>query len=1374
MKRLAKPGRSTDPNSPIDQLHQLEKHLRIQASLFPGPESEYLLLAISPSGIIDYISRNARLYFGFSAKTMTGQPIYDYLAKDDAFQLDQLLTSLNHVSLTSKNVSIRFKRKNQTTWSGECRFAPLRIDGSCTGMVGMIRDRSDSDALEKQPNAENRMVRALNAFSLEIASAPDENLLKIIGESILKNLNSVLMWISFFDSATGDLVVQHITSTKPDDPIIHYLIENRLCGGRRHVPDTELKIMIGQQYMMTGSCDRAMLGALPLDVCDKVVETLDIGWFLGVALVHETSLLGTMVIAGKRTSPVRDREETLAYAGVTANAIHRLLARKASKVGEERFRKLVRNSGDMMAILDPDGRFLFIGGSIESVTGYESEELIETGIYDRTHPEDIQTVRNLLAPNHVPEHGSHRVEFRFQSRDGSWKMLEAVSSNLVGDPVINGIILNIRNLSDRKQAEEILRQTTELYRLVVENANDMIVVSRGSYILFANSNTYRILGYDQHELFSKPFPELLHPEDRADAMERYRRICEGVSVPKAIMRVLSKDGAFHWTEAIGIVIDWNNQPAVISFVSDITERYQMELALRASEKRFSDYIRLAPIAVTIADAEGKITEANPAACEMSGYSADELIGKTLFDLAVPEYHEIILSKLKEVSRSGHVKVVHPIIHKSGHLVWIEAETVSIDGDQSIAFTKDVTAQIRNTGMITAQKNLATAIARSRNFADTLMLCLNSAIQLGGLDCGGIYLINPANQYLELMVHTGLSPEFVRSVLEYAPGSFEFDLIIKAAPIYLTSSETIKNLQDRGLGIELRAMAVFPIECDGEVIGCLNVGSHNSDTISEESRIILETIASELGPTIARQSSINKLQERENNLAALFNTTQDIILVMAVDGRLLEANPIAERLLGYTRPDLLGMNLMDLLPLEHRAPAAQKLSLLSEKQNLELSVPFITSGNLEVPMEIHMTPGQWNNQPACFAVSRDIRERLRHEEMRIQLEHQLLQSQKLESLGIMAGGVAHDFNNILMAMLGYTELALLKLTGSSDVRKHLEQIQKNIHRASDLTRQMLAYAGKASFVMENINLEKLVRSQSELIEALVSRNIILTYEFDPELPEIKGDPNQIQHVIMNILMNASEAIRDRAGVIRITGSRIHLVDSDIAVSGWLGEVTPGDYIMLSVSDTGCGMDKETMSRVFEPFFSTKFAGRGLGLASVHGIVIGHKGAVRVLSEPGKGTTFELLLPITEAAYQAVFRYDRPASDMSPKGGLVMVAEDEEDLREISVEILHNIGFTVIAARDGQEAIDLFLERQKDIRLVILDMTMPVKSGAEVLEFIQQLTPETRIILTSGYNRDDVLNKFRDSRIAGFLSKPYSFEDLKQAVSRAFSNPGIIDN
>ena len=1371
MKRPGKPEIAAGRNTPVEQLKQIEKCLRLQASLFPGPESDCLLLAISPSGRIEFISRNARQHFGFSAREMTGQPIYDYLANDDAFELDQLLGCTNHVS---KNLSIWFKRKNQTTWSAECRFAPLRINGSCTGMVGMIRDIPDADGAEKQPSAENRMVRALNAFSLKIASTPDENLLKIIGESILKDLNSVLMWISFFDSATGDLVVQHITSTKPDDPVIRMLIDNRLCGGRRHVPDSELKIMIGQQYMVTDSCNRAMLGAISTDLCDKVVETLDIGWFLGVALVHETSLLGTMVIAGNKNSPIPDREETIAYAGVTTNAIHRLLARKAFIAGEERFRKLVRNSGDMMAILDPEGRFRFISGSIESITGYSDEDLIQTSILDRIHVEDIAAVQRLFAQVDKLKDVPHRAEFRFRCKDGSWKTVEAVSSNLIEDPVINGIILNIRNLSDRKQAEELLRQTTELYRQVVENANDMIVVSRGPYILYANSNTYRILGYDEHELFSKPFPEILHPEDRAAAMGRYQKICEGAFVPKDVMRVLSKDGSFRWTEAFGVVITWKDQPAVISFVSDITERYQMELALRASEKRFSDYIRLAPIAVTIADAEGIIIEANPAACEMSGYSADELIGKSLLDLALPEYHEIILSKLKEVERSGHVKAVHPILHKSGHPVWIEAETVTVDGDRSIAFTKDVTAQISNLGMITAQKNLATAIARSRDFMDTLMLCLNSAIQLGGLDCGGIYLINPANQHLELMAHTGLSPEFVRSVLEYAPGSFEYELVKKTAPVYLTSPVTIKNLQDQGLEIELRAMAVFPIECDGEVIGCLNVGSHNSDTIGEESRIFLETIAGELGPTISRQSSINKLRERESNLAAFFSATRDIILVTGVDGRILEANPVAERLLEYTRPELLGMNLIDLLPSERHAAVTQKLSRLSDEPMIELSVPLITSGHLEIPMEIHMTPGQWNNLPACFAVSRDIRERLRHEETRIQLEHQLLQSQKLESLGIMAGGVAHDFNNILMAILGYTELASLKLPESSHVRKHLEQIQRNIHRASDLTRQMLAYAGKASFVMENINLEKLVRSQSELIEALVSRNIVLTYEFDPELPEINGDPNQIQHVMMNILMNASEAIRDRAGTIRITGSRVRLADTDIAVSGWLGEVTPGEYIMLSVSDTGCGMDKETMSRVFEPFFSTKFAGRGLGLASVHGIVIGHRGAVRVLSAPDEGTTFELLLPITETAYRPVFRYDRPACDMSPKGVLVMVAEDEEDLREISVEILQNIGFTVIAARDGQEAIDLFLERQKDVRLVILDMTMPVKSGAEVFGFIQQIAPETRIILTSGYDRDDILHKFGNSRIAGFLSKPYSFEDLKQAVTRAFSNPGNIDN
>jgi len=404
-----------------------------------------------------------------------------------------------------------------------------------------------------------------------------------------------------------------------------------------------------------------------------------------------------------------------------------------------------------------------------------------------------------------------------------------------------------------------------------------------------------------------------------------------------------------------------------------------------------------------------------------------------------------------------------------------------------------------------------------------------------------------------------------------------------------------------------------------------------------------------------------------------------------------------------------------------------------------------------------------NVLGVFAAARDITERKKAEEERNRLEEQVRHAQKLESLGVLAGGIAHDFNNLLMAILGYTELALANLPPGSQIRPNLEEVEKAARRAADLCRQMLAYSGKGRFVIENLDLGEIVKEMSDMLAMSISKKAVLRYRLSPDLPRVEADAAQIRQVVMNLIINASEAIGDTSGVISLSTG---LMDCDRA---YLREVAGGDelpegrYIFLEVTDTGTGMDKATQEKIFDPFFTTKFTGRGLGLAAVLGIVRGHRGAIKVYSETGKGSTFKVLLPAAGVA--AVTGTVPKAPDAGWKGsGTVLLADDEEMVRQVGVSMLESMGFRVLAATDGQAAVEVFREHMDEIRCVVLDLTMPRMDGEEAYREISRLHPGVPVILTSGYTEQQVTRRSTREGLAGFIQKPYKMNDFASLLHR----------
>ncbi len=383
--------------------------------------------------------------------------------------------------------------------------------------------------------------------------------------------------------------------------------------------------------------------------------------------------------------------------------------------------------------------------------------------------------------------------------------------------------------------------------------------------------------------------------------------------------------------------------------------------------------------------------------------------------------------------------------------------------------------------------------------------------------------------------------------------------------------------------------------------------------------------------------------------------------------------------------------------------------------------------------------------------------------RRQNEEKLVQSAKLESLGVLAGGIAHDFNNILVGILGNASMLEDHLAPGTDGRALLEQVIESSERAAQLVHQMLAYSGRGQFVVEPLDLSRHVRQIVALVHASIPKNISFDLRLQDGLPLMLADAAQLQQLTMNLVINAAEAMSPRGGAV-VVSTEARMVDHQVSARNVTGEnVAPGEYVVLTVEDKGAGMDGATLARIFDPFFTTKFTGRGLGLAAVLGIVRGQKGAITVDTVVGKGSTFQVFFPVVGQP-----RDVKPAAPrkVSPGSATILIVDDEAVVHKTARSALERLGYAVLVAENGVEALRIFEQHQDRIALIVLDMTMPIMGGEEALPRLRSIREKVKIVASSGYNEREFLEKFGD-RVDGFLQKPYTASQVAQVVSHALT-------
>ena len=503
---------------------------------------------------------------------------------------------------------------------------------------------------------------------------------------------------------------------------------------------------------------------------------------------------------------------------------------------------------------------------------------------------------------------------------------------------------------------------------------------------------------------------------------------------------------------------------------------------------------------------------------------------------------------------------------------------------------------------------------------------------------------------------------------------------------------------------------------------------------------------------------DSLKEQSNLLQTIIDNLPGRITYVDKNGRVVFMNQQYANI-GIDPSDSIGMMIVDAMSekqTEILKPFMQE-AFAGKKVSWEMPFPVLDETRIITASYI---PHIVNNKVQGFiSLTKDVTEERKTEKA-------MQQAQKLHSLGLLAGGIAHDFNNLLSAIMGQSSLALLKMDNQHPAHRHIAKVVDASERAAMLIQQMLAYSGRGQFQVRYLNLNEFIHANVELFQVSIPKHIQLWTHYNELLPLIEADAGQIQQVVMNLILNAAQAIGEAQGVIELTTDVQTIAENDVAYRQYTGEsLPPGRYVTVSIQDDGCGMDEETAVQIFDPFFTTKESGSGLGLAAVLGIVRGHNGSIQVYSELEKGTIFKLLLPVATQPDDAQIesKQEEEETAVSPTGSILII-DDETAVCEAAADILNTEGWHTYIANSGEEGLTLYQQHQAKIQIILLDLSMPGIDGHETFQKVRKINPEAQVILTSGYDKNKATQRFTGHKLTGFIQKPYRAKDLIQLINQ----------
>jgi PAS domain S-box-containing protein len=793
--------------------------------------------------------------------------------------------------------------------------------------------------------------------------------------------------------------------------------------------------------------------------------------------------------------------------------------------------------------------------------------------------------------------------------------------------------------SNRRNKDKSAAKTSqEEYRLLAEYSADIIYKAsiESEQYIYVSPSVKRILGYTPEEVLRLKVKDALTRESYAKQKESLREALEKPPMHPRFLEVdaVHKDGRIVLLEIHADFIR-NEQGipvAIIGIARDISERKRRELILKENQERLD--LAIKGTNAGLWDWQVQTGEAlfDQRWAEMIGYTLEELEPvsiQTWKEHCHPD--DLVQSNLElEKHFAGEAEYYSCAVrmrHKKGHWVWIldRGKVVARDDkgkpSRMVGTHSDITARRLYEAVTQAERDMAALWSLAGTFKERLEVCLKAAIQVCSMDSGGLYLVDEKDGSLTIEVYQGLSESFINASRHYPADSFNARLVHKGDAVFFQHRELAPHTGELLKLENLRAICVIPVLFQGRAIACLNLASHSMEYCDEQSRDAAKRIAAYLGSFIVQEMLEEKNRQARRDLDVLFNTIRDMLFILDSEGFIVAHNKAVVDRLGYGEQELIGKHVFFVHPPDRQEEVAEVVNRMLAGETEYCHIPLIAKSGELISAETKAILGHWQGQDAIYGISRDITDR-------IQLEQQTHQIAKAESLSRMAGSVAHNFNNILNVVSGNLELAMLGLHDGCKTSINLSEALIASRKAADMSRLMLTYLGQSHVKHEPLDLSTTCRQILPIIQKEIKEEIALKTDSPSSGPVIEGNSSQLHQLLKNLIINAAESVSDCKGTLHLSIKKVH--SSAIPPRHFPADFLPqnASYACLEIRDSGCGIPEQDIEKIFDPFFSTKFTGRGLGLAVVLGIVREHDGAVTVKSAPGKGSVFHVFLPVAD--------------------------------------------------------------------------------------------------------------------------------------------------
>ncbi|MBI3111603.1 MAG: PAS domain S-box protein [Ignavibacteriales bacterium] len=1085
---------------------------------------------------------------------------------------------------------------------------------------------------------------------------------------------------------------------------------------------------------------------------------------------------GELYYEEQSITPIVDEAGAIAYFVSTGRDItEQKKGEEALRESENRYRMLFDGNPLPLWVFEIHTlRFLAVNDAAVKHYGYSRDEFLSMAITQIRPAEDVARVVEDVAKT---REGSITHGFwKHLKKDGTVIDVEISAHDFTFSGKKARLVL-ANDVTEQKRAEQALVESEERYRQLTDTIkevfwmtnvpkNEMIYISKGYEDLW---------GRTRESLYQNPLSwvESIHPDDRE------RILNDSLSKQTAgtydeEYRIVQPEGSIRWIhdKAFPIQNEKGSVYRIVGVAEDITERKEVEARLDAERRLLRTIIEAIPDEVTVKDTERRFVDANAGAVRaLKRTTRGEVLGKKDEDLIPESFAREAAREEEEIFRTGE-----PLINKdplpamdprTGRIrrailtskLPLRDPSGSITG--LVTVNRDVTNLMRSSEQVTQFSNLGQRLNSAAAAEDAARIIAETADSLMGWDACTIDLYSKPDDLVSSILNVdtlhGRRIDIPPLRRQGPPSDRMRRVLEKGAELILRGEE--EGLSDNAVPFgdatrPSKSMMFVPIHSGEKLIGILSIQSYSVGAYNAEDLKTLESLAAYCGGALERIGNTQALLHSEERYRGLIDSAQDIILTVSLQGIITSLNPAFEKLTGWTWSEWIGKSLTDFFAPEDTVRAQRYL-----RQTLETGKTFSgefriqkKTGDFLVAEFITAPQIQEGVKVGLLGVARDITEKKN-------LEGQLRHAQKLESIGTLAGGVAHDFNNILGIILGYASILQRDSVTAETVEQVVKPITDAVQRGAGLVRQLLTFARKTGVITDPVNINTIVFELASMVRATFPKTIEILLETDPDLPILMADQSQLHQTLLNLCVNARDAMPSGGTITVRTGC----IDGS-SVRRRFPDAREEQYVVIVVGDTGSGMDEETRNRIFEPFFTTKELGKGtgLGLSVVYGVIQSLNGFIDVESEVGKGTTFHLYLPVLTIENLPPLQVR--SSDETIRGGseTVLLVEDEESMHFLAKSFLEMNGYSVVSAFNGQEAVELFEQRRESIDLVLSDMGLPRLNGLEAVKRMKSLRADLKVILASGFIDPNQQAEIEKAGIKMVIQKPYNPVSILRSI------------